>query len=300
MPLAAGIRSKREPGHPVQCYNYLSPNGLCAHTTPVKTEDSKTWDQFQSGLLVPGRREGRAQGSFLTFWSNAHNLQEPVWTPISSQLVNLPRLMKQFWPSATLHTAAWIENLTRPLIYWQHLTTQHIATSPEPVPQCKQIGAGWASSRPHGSLLCMPWASLRICTAPCRVLLASSWEYFIFQDPGFPRYKFKFLAKLYISLYYINERCTGTFSWYTTYCSQVVHHCLSKEKASTTKFCQFQGENEEPFSKGFTPDSHCSLSKSFGPHTLLIQHHLGNSLLKLHAHYHEWELWGLAHHSETP
>lgn len=163
------------------------------------------------------------------------------------------------WPSATLHTAAWIENLTRPLIYWQPLTTQHIATSPEPVPQCKQIGAGWASSRPHGSLLCMPWASLRICTAPCRVLLASSWEYFIFQDPGFPRYKFKFLAKLYISLYYINERCTGTFSWYTTYCSQVVHHCLSKEKASTTKFCQFQGENEEPFSKGFTPDSHCSL-----------------------------------------
>lgn len=65
------------------------------------------------------------------------------------------------------------------------------------------------------------------------------------------------------------------------------YQCLWKEKASTMKFSQLQGRNEEPFPKGFTPDSHCCLSESFGPHALLIQHHLGNSLLKLHAHYHE-------------
>lgn len=65
------------------------------------------------------------------------------------------------------------------------------------------------------------------------------------------------------------------------------YQCLWKEKASTTKFCQLQVRNEEPFPKGFTPDSHCCLSESFGPHASLIQHHLGNSLSKLHEHYHE-------------
>lgn len=173
-----------------------------------------------------GSWEERRQGRLLTFWSNAHHLQEPVLTSTSGQLVSLLRLMKQHLTKtaspATLHAASWIRNLTRPWIYWWHLTTQHIATSPEPVHQWKWMGAGWASSSQHSSPLYMPWASPRIYTAPCRALLASSWECFIFQDPGFPRYKFKFLAKLYVSLYYINERGTGTFSRDTTYCSQVV------------------------------------------------------------------------------
>lgn len=75
-----------------------------------------------------GSWEERRQGSFLTFWSNTHHLQEPV-----STLVSLPRLMKQNFiktaSSATLHAAAWIENVTRPWIYWWHLTTQHITTN---------------------------------------------------------------------------------------------------------------------------------------------------------------------------
>lgn len=59
IPTSSGIRNKREPGYPVQCYSYVPPKGMHVHPTPVKIEDSKTWDQFQFGLLVPGKREGR-------------------------------------------------------------------------------------------------------------------------------------------------------------------------------------------------------------------------------------------------
>lgn len=196
---------------------------MYVHTTPVKTEDSKTWDKFQFGLLVPGRREGR-EG----FWPDPTLTicKSLSWHPSQASWSSLPRLMKQNLTKtaspATLHAAAWIANLTRLWIYWWHLTTQRIATSPVPVHQCKRMSAGWPSSKQYGSLLCVPWASPRIYTAPCRALLASSREYFIFQDPGFPRYKFKFLAKPCISLYYINERCTETFLWDTAYCSLVV------------------------------------------------------------------------------
>lgn len=43
-------------------------------------ENSKAWDQFQSGLLVTGRRERGRQGSYLTFWSSAQRSEEPVYT----------------------------------------------------------------------------------------------------------------------------------------------------------------------------------------------------------------------------
>lgn len=61
------------------------------------------------------------------------------------------------------------------------------------------------------------------------------------------------------------------------------YHCLWKEKAEHSKVLPASGGHEEPFPKSFAPDSCCCLSKSCGPHSLLIQHHSGNPLLKLHA-----------------
>lgn len=67
---------------------------LHAYCTSEETEQ-------QNMRLVPiwftgYREEGRGrQENYLTFWSSAHHLEEPISTPVSGQLVNLLRLMKQ-------------------------------------------------------------------------------------------------------------------------------------------------------------------------------------------------------------
>lgn len=264
--------------------------------TNYSSEDRGQQNMRPAPVWFTGFWEERRQGSLLTFWSNTHHLQEPVWTSVWGQLVSLLRLMKQNLTKtaspATLHAAAWIENLTRLQIYL--MVSHHTAHCYKPRVCAPVQVDGYKLS------ICQAAREPSLCAlsftqdlqSTLQSTLASSWKYFILQDTGFPRYKF--LAKLYISLYYINERRTGTFSRDTAYCSQVVPG-LVEGKSWHNKVLPASGEKWGAISQRL-----CYLSVSFGPHTLLIQYHLGNSLLKLHAHYHEWELWGLAHHSESP
>lgn len=106
--------------------------------------------------------------------------------------------------------------------------------------QARFLGTGWASPRPYRRLTHTPWASPRVETGPCGGLTASYWIYSVFQDWEFPRRKFRFLAKLFVLLYY-NERCTGTFSQDIACCSQVVPLFVEGKSWAQQSFVSFRG-----------------------------------------------------------
>lgn len=250
------MRSKRKPGYPVQCYNYMPPpEGMHVHTTPVKTQDSKTWDQFWFGLLVPGRREGRE-----VFW-----LSDPTLT-ICKSLSQCPS--QASWSVCWgWWSRIWLKQHPLPHSSLDRKFTQTLEADGY------RLSIFQAARQPSLCALSFTQDLQSTLQSTLRLLL----KMFYLSRPRVPKIQFFNSLQNFISHFITSMREVQEHSHEIQYTVDKWYQCLWKEKASTTKPCQFQGRNEEPFPKGFTPESHCCLSESSDPHALLIQHHLGNS-----------------------